>query len=354
MKFSLLRSMQIGAAYVGAIVGVGFASGQEIVQFFLVFGSRGILGLALLGVLFAGFGMAVLYLIEKNSIETYQEMIKLLFGQKVGWIFDIWITLFLLTGLCVMLAGGTTIFVEHLMLPGGLGLGVTAGGVAAGIIGQKKGVMRINSLLIPFMLVATVSVGLAALFSGETPITSGFTPPVAAGVLVGSNWLIATILYVSYNMVIGMVILSSLGKGVVKGNIVGAGFGGVFLGLVALVLGISLFSFSDSAFYYEIPMIYIAGQIHPLFKMLYIIFLWLALLTTAIANAYGLTKSAAQFTGWNMQWVGLVILAAVIPFAPIGFTKLVANLYPLFGYAGLPLLVGIIVRTAREILGKTG
>lgn len=350
MKFSLWRSVQIGAAYVGAIVGAGFASGQEIVQFFLVFGTQGLWGLALLGLLFAAFGMAVLYLIEQYGVETYQEMMQLLFGKRVGLIFDVWLTLFLLTGLCIMLAGGTAVFVEHLNLPGVLGLGVTAGGVALGLMGKKTGVLGINSLLVPFMLAAAASVGVAALLYGETPITSQINPPGAAGVLVGNNWLTATILYLSYNLVIGLVILSSLGKKVVQGNIIGGGFGGMFIGLVSLIMGIGLLSFSSRAFFYEIPMVYIAGKVHPFFRYVYIIFLWLALLTTAIANAYGLTNSAARLTGWNEGVVGLLILALVMPFTPIGFTRLVANLYPLFGYAGLPVLGAIVVRTGQRIV----
>lgn len=347
MRFSMWRSVQIGATYVGAIVGAGFASGQEIVQFFLVFGIQGLWGLMVLGLLFAAFGMAVLFLIEKRGIETYQDMMKLLFGKRLGLLFDVWVTLFLLTGLCIMLAGGTTIFVEHLNLPGSLGLGITVAGVAAGLIGQKKGVLAINSLLIPFMVAAVLCVGAAALLRGETSIMSQIEPPSPAGVLVGSNWLVATILYVSYNMVIGIVILSSLGKKTVAGNGIGAGLGGMFIGIVALIMGISLLHFASSAFYYEIPMVYIAGKAHPLLKYVYIAFLWLALLTTAIANAYGLTNSVARLTGWNGQLVGLVILAAVMPFTPIGFTKLVANLYPLFGYAGLPVLGAIVVRTIQ-------
>lgn len=350
MKFSPLRSMQIGAAYVGAVVGAGFASGQEIVQFFLVFGVEGLWGLALLGIIFAALGMAVLFLVEKYRVETYQEMNTLLFGRKIGWIIDVWVTLFLLIGLCVMLAGGTTIFNEHLNLPGALGLGITAGGVALGLIGQRRGVMSINSLLIPLLLISSVVVGSAALFHGETPISSGINPPVAAGLLVGDNWLVATIVYVSYNMVIGLVILSSLGKQVIEGNIIGGAFGGIVLGFVALIMGTGLLSFSSSAFYFEIPMVYIAGRIHPFFKLFYVFVLWLALLTTAIANAYGLTKSVAQYTGWNGRYVGIVILAAVIPFAPIGFTNLVANLYPICGYAGLPILAALIIRTIRELV----
>jgi len=349
VKFSIWRSIQIGAAYVGAIVGAGFASGQEIVQFFLVFGSQGLIGLMLLGLLFAAFGMAVLFLIEKNGIETYQEMMKLLFGKNLGLLFDVWITLFLLTGLCIMLAGGTTVFVEHLSLPGTLGLGITAGGVAAGLIGQKKGVLRINSLLIPFMLAAVFSIGIAAAIYGETSIISQIDPPPASGVLVGSNWLTATVLYLSYNMVMGLVILSSLGKKAVEGNLIGAGLGGMFIGAVALVMGVGILSFSSGAFNYEIPMVYIAGKVHPAFKLVYVVFLWLALLTTAVANAYGLTKSLASLTGWNEQLAGLLILAAVMPFTPIGFTRLVANLYPLFGYAGLPVVAAIMICTLRAL-----
>lgn len=350
MKFSLWRSMQIGAAYVGAVIGAGFASGQEIVQFFLVFGVKGIWGLALIGVLFAFLGAAVLFLIERRQVETYQEMINLLFGKRIGWLFDVWITLFLFAGLCVMLAGGATIFVEHLNLPGVLGLAITSGGVAAGMIGQRKGVLHINSLLMPFLLLAAVSVGITAVIYGETSIAANITTPVPAGRLIGSNWLVAAVVYVSYNMVIGMVILSSLGKKAVAGNVVGGVFGGAFLGAVALIMGVGLLSFSGSAFQYEIPMVYVAGRAHPLLKLYYIFVLWLALLTTAIANAYGLAKRAACVTGWNGQLVGLIILIAAIPFTPIGFTNMVANFYPLFGYAGLPILVAIVVRSVMELL----
>ena len=38
------KSFQIGAAFIGVIVGAGFASGQEILQFFTSFGAIGIAG----------------------------------------------------------------------------------------------------------------------------------------------------------------------------------------------------------------------------------------------------------------------------------------------------------------------
>ncbi len=47
------KSFQIGSAFIGIIVGAGFASGQEILQFFSSFGYVGIAGSILAAVLFA-------------------------------------------------------------------------------------------------------------------------------------------------------------------------------------------------------------------------------------------------------------------------------------------------------------
>ena len=348
MRFSLWRSIQIGAAYVGAVVGAGFASGQEMVQFFLVFGSKGIWGLALAGFLFTMFGMAVLFLVERCGMETYQDMISFLFGRKIGLMVDAWVTLFLLTGLCIMLAGGAAIFREHLHLPWLWGLGFTAGGIAISLLGQRQGVLWINTLLIPLLITGVLAVAFTAVLYGETAITPGLKPPIASSMLVGNNWLVAAILYVSYNMVIGLVMLSSLGKKGIEGNILGGALGGLFLGIVALTMGIGLLRFSNTAFQYEIPMLYIAGKLHPLFKYFYILVLWFALLTTGIANAYGLVKRTVELTGWDGRLVGITLLIAALPFAQIGFSNLVAHAYPFFGYAGLPILAALIVRTVAE------
>jgi len=49
----LKKSFQIGSAFVGLIVGAGFASGQEIMQYFTSFGLMGIVGAVVATVVFA-------------------------------------------------------------------------------------------------------------------------------------------------------------------------------------------------------------------------------------------------------------------------------------------------------------
>jgi len=332
----LRRSFQIGATYVGAVVGAGFASGQELIQFFLIFGSKGLWGLALSAVLFILFGMALLFLSGRCKGQSYQDIIIMLFGRKVGFIMDLWIILFLIAGMCIMLAGSGAIFSEHLGAPSTIGLALTAVCVVAALIGGGEGVMWINSLLIPFLVAVTLMVGISSLIYGETMITGDINLEISTGSLVIKNWVAASFLYVSYNLLIGMVILTSLERGHMKGDILGGLIGGLWLGLLAFVMGVAMLRFSNHIFFYEIPMLYLAERVHPLFKYFYTLVLWFSMLTTAVANAYGLTKRAgslfAKCEFLNSRWAGIIIVLLVLPFTKLGFAHLVANIYPIFGY----------------------
>ena len=56
------RVLSISMAFVGLSVGAGFASGQEVLQFFVKFGMKGVLGALAVGVAMAFIGMIILQL----------------------------------------------------------------------------------------------------------------------------------------------------------------------------------------------------------------------------------------------------------------------------------------------------
>ena len=49
-----IQAIRIGLTYIGTVVGAGFASGQEIFRFFVVFGSNGFWGLSSASFYFLG------------------------------------------------------------------------------------------------------------------------------------------------------------------------------------------------------------------------------------------------------------------------------------------------------------
>ena len=56
------KYLSVAFAYVGVVIGAGLASGQDLLQYFLSFGAKGLIGIAALGVLNVVFGVVALQL----------------------------------------------------------------------------------------------------------------------------------------------------------------------------------------------------------------------------------------------------------------------------------------------------
>ena len=79
MKKNLYLTFQVGAVFIGTIVGAGLASGQEITQFFTSFGLKSFLGILFCGVFYVIMGSIIAKISIKNSSLFYL-LITELFG----------------------------------------------------------------------------------------------------------------------------------------------------------------------------------------------------------------------------------------------------------------------------------
>ena len=70
--------LSVVCGYVAAVIGAGFASGQEIISFFVKYGKYSIIGVLLSCVIFSVFAYAVLSVcVEKNIEILYLTVIEL-------------------------------------------------------------------------------------------------------------------------------------------------------------------------------------------------------------------------------------------------------------------------------------
>ena len=117
--------VRVAFTYIGTVVGAGFASGQEILQFFTRYGSLATLTIALSTMLFIWIGIQLMLMAHDLKAESYEDLNKVLFGEKIGK----WISLFMMVVLfgitTVMLAGAGTVFEEQLHLSYTTGLLIT-------------------------------------------------------------------------------------------------------------------------------------------------------------------------------------------------------------------------------------
>lgn len=81
--------IKIAFIYVGTVIGAGFASGREIIEFFAVYGLKGSWGIFISCILFAFIGGVLLVKVYNNKIESFNELSNELFGNKIGCIVNI-------------------------------------------------------------------------------------------------------------------------------------------------------------------------------------------------------------------------------------------------------------------------
>jgi len=330
---------KLASIYIGTIIGAGFASGQEIIQFFGVFGYRGIFGIILATILFSIIGTVVLLKVYKDRLKGYEELIIPIFGEKLGRVIEIIITLFLFLGFCIMLAGSGAIFHQQFGFSYNIGIYIMAALALITFVFSVKGISIVNTLLVPLLLVGIITIGIIVILK-EGFIFSNFD---GIRIAATGNWITSAILYVSYNSISAIVIMTSLfsiisnERDAIKGGILG----GLGLGLLALFIMIPTLILYTDIYTLEIPMLKIAEHIGTKGRFIYSFILWCAMFTTAIASGFGCIRRISKLTKLNHNLVALVFSFITMPFAKLGFSNLVITLYPFFGYMGLFMLLYI-------------
>ena len=77
----MIKVLKMGSAFIGIIVGAGFASGQEVLQYFTSFGLLGIIGAIILTALFAYLGMVLTRLGSRLQTTSHKEVIYKISGR---------------------------------------------------------------------------------------------------------------------------------------------------------------------------------------------------------------------------------------------------------------------------------
>jgi uncharacterized membrane protein YkvI len=331
-----VSTFRIAATYVGTVIGAGFASGQEILQFFGVFGSKGLAGLVLVTLLFILYGYVIMDLGYRIHSPSYIEIIRLSGGKYFGIAADSIISFFLFGAVAAMIAASGALLHQQFKIPGIIGgIIMTVLSITTVFIGIN-GLIHSLSIIVPFLLTAVVGVSIISAFG-----TPAETVPVPAGVgaLMG-NWLWSSLLYVSYNIVTAIAVLGPLGKEAKDRMAIrnGAILGGILLAVVKNM---------GSLTQVELPMVFIASRISPIMQIIYAIVLFAGIFATSAGSLYGFAARVLDLDGPRGRF--MIFVVAVLAFAAgqFGFSNLVRYMYPLEGYLGMVLLASLLYSSVK-------
>lgn len=338
------KSFQIGSAFIGIIVGAGFASGQEILQFFASFGYLGIAGSVIAAILFAFLGMNLTQLGSRLQTSSHKDVIYHICGRYLGIFVDILITFFLFGVTVVMFSGAGAIFEEQFGLPAFAGSLFMAVITIASVTLNVQKIIGLISAITPFLLVLVILIAGYSLFQYD-PSSMDIDAAVAKTSPAASNWIMGALLYVSYNIAAGVAMITVIGGTVNDQKVAGRGgiIGGLGLGLLILLINISMLTQLEKVSDVAMPMITLSNAIHPIVGFLMAIVLIGMIYNTAVAMLYAF--SARIMKPEKPTFKTFTILFGVIAFIAsfLGFVNLVGTVYPITGYLGFFLIAAIIV-----------
>ena len=329
-----LKSRQLGMIFTGSFLGAGFVSGQEILQFFGVFGNKGIVGMLLAIGLFASFGYMFMYIARKENITAIDRII-LGDGKTFFHYFLNGMSLFFLFGVTViMLAGAGSLLNDLFGIPYFVGSACLAAVLALLSMRGIKGILIISQVVVPVLLVfvVVISVWSMAVFE-PSKVTEAASQ--AGNPLLG-NWFLSTLSFFSYNILAALAVLAPAALRTTDMKTVAKG---IAQGAVQLLLMFACILISLQRFYGRIegadfPMQTLAGQLSPILSASYAGLLLAAMFNGALACMVG---AIVQLFGEKEQKKLQILLLWGIAFvcSLIGFKELISVIFPVCGYAYL-------------------
>ncbi len=345
----MFHVLRIASAFIGIIMGAGFASGQEILQYFTSFGYMGTLGAVLATALFAYLGMMLTRIGSIMKITSHNEAIYKLSGRYVGMAVDGILILTLFGVGVVMVAGAGSLGAQFLNLSPFVGSLVMTILIVLTVLMPINRVINLIGSITPFLIVALVVICLYSLFTYNrsfeelAPIATSIPTPLP-------NWFISAINYVSFNIAVGagMALVMGGSEKNVKIATWGGFFGGLGVGVLILVAHLAIFLKVDVVGNYPLPLLKIIQDISPALGVCMAIVLFGMIYNTGVAMYYAFV---ARFTTMQTKksYIFAVLTGAVGYVASfVGFTDLIAYFYPLIGYLGL-FLIAILLYAPFKI-----
>lgn len=343
------NSINLAGAYIGIIIGAGFASGQEVLQFFTSFGIYSVLGIVVATALFAFLGMQVTELGSSLQTRSHKSIIDHLCGRHLGRVVDVIITFFLFGVTVIMIAGSGSIFEEQFGIPSIVGAAIMTILTIGTLLLKVDKIMSIISAVTPFLFIIMIVIAGYSFFTSNLSfseiIASSSKETAATG-----NWLMGSLLYVSYNMTAGIAMLAVMGGTMKSKKEAGMGgiLGGIGLGILLLLINMGMMSDLKSIEGVSMPTLYLANEISPWLGNILSVVLLGMIYNTSVGMLYAFTARLVPSETKNFKISVIVVGMLAFLASFVGFIKLVGTVYPLTGYLGFVIIAALIISWVRS------
>ena len=355
------KTFKVALALVGLTVGAGFASGQEVIQYFLSFGYWGIVGAAIAGITIAVFSGWVYQLGSYYLADDHSAVFKSVSRPWIAKYMDI-TTMFTLFCIgFVMVAGAGANLEQQFGLPTWVGSAIMVVLLLlSGLLDVDK-LTSVISFITPLLIICLLAAFVITLT--DMPDNVGQineiaqTNPHASGTF--GNWLITALNYATLVMIMDTSMMLVFAGSHMNPAQAGKGglLGGIMFAVLLLILTFVLFMNMEHDMGSDLPLLKVFDNKHPTVGVFVSIVIYLMIYNTAVGLFYALSRRLSHDKPGKFRLYYAVVVLIGFALSFIGFADLVGWVYPVLGYLGLVLAIVMGVawfRDRENIQDETG
>jgi len=359
-SISLKKVVLLAGALCAYWIGSGFATGQEILQFFTTSGTNGIIAALIFLVLMSCLTYILYGIGQKKKFDNPYDVFEYYCGKVLGQVYVWYSVLLVYCIFVVMLAGGGATIHQYYGIPTYIGTGVIALlALGTAVLGIQK-VIDIIGVIGPIKIVFVAIVGIAGiitLFGQPTLLSEASTlMPTLGFKSASSNWAWSGALYAFLALMVSIPFQVDCGAS--AGSVKEARIAG-FAGTVAFTIAIILLVIGELVYYeliigQQVPTLAIANHISPILGLTFSVLIVISIYSAVASFLLMVVRKFAADKTKKFYIIATVLTAIGMFFGGVlPFDKLINILYPLAGYSAIVFAGFMFYKELREKNGKT-
>lgn len=346
------KIITLAGAYIAFLIGSGFATGQEVLQYFSAYGYMGVVGVLIVFSLFLYVGIDFITVGFDEKFPKGSDVYKYYCGNTIGTLYDYFSIAFIYMSFIVMIGGaGATVNQQF-------GLSNTSGGVLMGVIVAVTVIFGLGKIVDvigkigPAIVVMTIILSVSAIIKNPEGLkTASNIIPQLDLMKASSNWFFAAGSYVGFCMLWLAGFMASLGAASEgrKEAILGATLGAAGFSLALVVVTLGIIANIEQLAGSMVPLLILAENISPILALVFSFIVIAGIYTTAVPLLWQVIArfSEEKTTKFRVLTVVLAVIGVFIGLK-VPFDRLVNIIYVINGYVGILLLGFMIIKTITK------
>lgn len=352
---NLKEIILFGGAYAAVFVGVGVASGQEIMQYFTNHGMISFVAIVLFLIISTAECATVMGLarIEPKAV-TYDYY----FGKYIGGALTkviMPIICFLVAG--TLLSGAGSIAQNYFGIPAWAGVGFMTLCLFVSYLFDSQKIADILGLIGPVLVVITVIVCLIAISRGDG-VQAGSESAAAntEAYVISKHWWWGAIQYAAFVPGMALLFIGEMGKNTSSFGVAikGAVAGNILLVISFVAMNWAFLSNYGAIANSDVPTVELVRTISPVLGTVYGIVIFAALYSTVLPS-YWIVCNAMPTKRINKKAdIGFALILSVLYLlcGKIPFGTALNFVYPIVGYITTIVLIAVIIGMIRFLIKR--